>query len=190
MAIVKQCISWYHSRPRKSMTNGGLMTLTHVKSRNDDIEIGINAKSRKDVAQSLSRVLADTYVLQLKTKYYHWNVTGALFHSLHTLFDAQYQELSNAVDELAERIRALGVTAPGTFHEFSGLSSLKEDKYLPTGWNDMVYNLTAAHEQLICDIREKLTLVQKAGDEGTADLFIRRIQEHEKAAWMLRSHTA
>ena len=156
--------------------------------RHTDADIGINAKSRKEVAQMLSKQLADTYLLQLKTKYYHWNVTGENFHGLHELFDAQYEELAEASDELAERIRALDLEAPGTFQEFLKQASLKEDKNLPAGWREMVRNLLEAHEDIIRQTRNKVTAAQKAGDEGTADLFIGRLQAHEKAAWMLRSH--
>lgn len=165
------------------------MALTTMKPKLNDLDIGISAKARKEVAECLAQQLADAYVLQLKTKYYHWNVTGTMFFSLHTLFDTQYEELSTEVDEAAERMRALGVTAPGTLHEFGKLTTIKEDKLLPTSWRAMVENLTEAHEELIRKMRERLATVQKAGDEGTADLFVRRLQEHEKAAWMLRSHT-
>lgn len=164
------------------------MALAKIKQSNGDIDIGLSAKSRKEVAQALANLLADTYTLQLKTQYYHWNVTGGNFQSLHTLFGTQYDELAAAVDELAERIRSIGHNAPGTFREFTSLSSLKEDKYLPDGWQGMVYNLAAAHEAVIRTVREKLEIAQKAKDEGTADLFIRRLQEHEKAVWFLRSH--
>ncbi|HEU5047007.1 MAG TPA: DNA starvation/stationary phase protection protein [Rickettsiales bacterium] len=153
-----------------------------------DIDIGLGTKARKDVAAALAQVLADTYTLQVKTQYYHWNVTGENFQALHTLFGTQYDELAAAVDEVAERIRALGHNTPGTLAGFLDLTSLKEDKYLPDGWQGMVYNLAAAHEAVTRAVREKLAIVQKAGDEGTADLLIRRLQEHEKAAWFLRSH--
>jgi len=164
------------------------MTLTKVKPASNDAGIGISSRSRKDVAQALGQALSDTYSLQLKTQYYHWNVTGELFHSLHTLFGAQYEELAEAVDELAERIRVLGHNAPGTFREFAEFSSLREDRYLPADWQTMVGNLAAAHEEVARSLREKIPAAQKNGDEGTADLFIGRLQAHEKAAWMLRSH--
>lgn len=164
------------------------MAVATMRPKDGATDIGINAKSRKDVAQSLARTLAGTYLLQLKTQYYHWNVTGGNFHSLHELFNEQYEELSGAVDELAERIRALGVSAPGTFQEFSAMSSLTEDRSLPGTWGAMVNNLLAANEEVAREIRERIKLAQKSGDEGTADLFIKRIQAHEKAAWMLRSH--
>ena len=158
------------------------------KILSDTLDIGIEAKKRKAVAEALKSQLADTYLLQLKTKFYHWNVTGAQFFSLHTLFDKQYEALSAAVDELAERIRSLGFAAPGTFREFLELTALAEDKSLPENWEKMVQNLVSDHETLIRSAREKVALAQEQGDEGTADIFIKRIQEHEKAAWFLRSH--
>jgi starvation-inducible DNA-binding protein len=164
------------------------MALTKAKPAANEAEIGLTPAARKEVAQLLKESLANTYSLQLKTQYYHWNVTGPTFSSLHALFASQYEELSSAVDELAERIRTLGHTTPGTFHEFAALSSLKEDKYPPSDWKAMVANLLAAHEALTRRVRDKITAAQKNGDEGTADLFIGKLQAHEKAAWMLRSH--
>lgn len=150
--------------------------------------IGLTDTSRKQVSEYLAQTLSDTYLLQVKTKFYHWNVTGHQFASLHALFDAQYTELSGAVDEIAERIRALGHTSPGTLRDFLQLSSLTEDKTLPEDWTIMVKNLVSGHEEIIRECRGKLALTQKADDEGTADLYIRRLLAHEKAAWMLRSH--
>ncbi len=164
------------------------MALTKVKPASGDMDIGLNAKSRKEVAQCLSELLADSYLLQLKTQFYHWNVTGENFLNLHLLFEKQYDELAEAVDELAERIRALGHVAPGTFHQFSELTSLEEDIGLPSSWQKMVVNLAEAHETVTRAAREKLEAVQKAEDEGTADILIRRLQAHEKSIWMLRSH--
>lgn len=165
------------------------MAIEKVKKVNvDNVNIGINPKNRKEVVELLEKQLSDTYILQLKTKYYHWNVTGSNFFSLHTLFDTQYAQLAEAVDELAERIRSLGFSTPGTFHEFLELADLGEDKSLPASWQDMVTNLVAAHEHLAKTTRDKISASQKDGDEGTADLFIKRLQEHEKAAWFLRSH--
>ncbi|MEI7669232.1 MAG: Dps family protein [Pseudomonadota bacterium] len=164
------------------------MSIAKIKeSSNTEIQIGIDAKHREAVAKELKKILADTYSLQLKTQYYHWNVTGVNFHNLHLLFGTQYDELSLAVDELAERIRSLGFNAPGTFRQFLDISSIKEDAILPSNWPEMVSNLKDAHEEIAASIRNKIELAQKAGDEGTADLFIKRIQEHEKAAWFLRS---
>lgn len=164
------------------------MSVTKVKPAANEAEIGIAPAARKEVAQLLKESLANTYSLQLKTQYYHWNVTGPSFSSLHALFASQYEELAEAVDELAERIRSLGHTTPGTFYEFAALASLKEDKYPPSDWKAMVANLLAAHEALARSVRDKIPVAQKAGDEGTADLFIGRLQAHEKAAWMLRSY--
>lgn len=154
----------------------------------NDINIGIGANARKEVAAYLAQLLAGTYILQLKTQYYHWNVTGPHFAGLHTLFGAQYDAIALAVDEVAERIRSLGHATPGTFREFSSVSVIKEDKNLPEDWQEMVGNLAEDNEAVARTAKEWLGRVQKAGDEGSADLLIRRIQEHEKAAWMLRSH--
>jgi starvation-inducible DNA-binding protein len=164
------------------------MALAKTKAASGEIGIGLNSNARKEVAEALSHGLANTYLLQLKTQYYHWNVTGPQFISLHLLFEEQYKALAAGVDELAERIRSLGFSAPGTFRNFEELAMLQEDKSLPGGWEMMVANLVAAHESLSRNARERIKFVQKMGDEGTADLFIRRLQEHEKAAWMLRSH--
>lgn len=165
------------------------MTVAKMKSSvSGEPSIGLERNARKHVAEALAQVLAETYMTQLKTQYYHWNVTGTHFAALHTLFETQYNSLSAAVDELAERIRALGFNAPGTFREFESLAKMEEDTSLPTDWRTMVSNLLAANEVLARHLREAIEEVQKAGDEGTADLFIRRIQDHEKAAWMLRSH--
>jgi starvation-inducible DNA-binding protein len=149
---------------------------------------GLDKSARKEVAKCLTHLLAETYLLQLKTQYYHWNVTGPSFSSLHVLFEQEYNNLSAAVDEVAERIRALNSTSPGTFREFHELSSIKEDKTLPADWQSMVKNLVAVHETIIRNVRGWVATAQNADDEGTADLFIRRLQEHEKALWMLRSH--
>lgn len=153
-------------------------------------DIGLERNARKHVAEALAQVLAGTYLTQLKTQYYHWNVTGTHFSSLHVLFEGQYNALAAAVDEIAERIRSLGFPTPGTFREFAALAEIPEDKTLPSDWSAMVKNLLAANEALARHLREHLADVQDAGDEGTADLFIRRLQEHEKAAWMLRSYIA
>ena len=152
-----------------------------------EINIGIDKKARKDIAKALSIVLADTYSLQIKTQYYHWNVTGPLFQSLHILFQEQYNLIAPAVDEIAERIRSLGYVSPGTYREFSELATIKEDKTLPTDWAGMVKNLVAANESLTRSARALAKKASDAGDEGTTDLMVRRTQEHEKASWMLRS---
>lgn len=165
------------------------MSLTKIKSQaSNDPAIGLEKNARKHVAEALGQVLAETYLTQLKTQYYHWNVTGTHFSSLHLLFEGQYNALSAAVDEIAERIRTLGFPTPGTFREFASLASVKEDTSLPADWETMVKNLLGANESIARHLRDRLSEVQEAGDEGTADLFIRRLQEHEKAAWMLRSY--
>ena len=165
------------------------MAITKIKSvAANELSIGLDKSARKSVVECLAHLLAETYALQVKTQYYHWNITGSVFASLHPLLGAQYDALAASVDEIAERIRSLGATTPGTFREFSELTSLKEDKILPADWQSMVKNLVAAHEAVIRNARQWLAAVQHAEDEGTADLFIRRLQEHEKTAWMLRSH--
>lgn len=165
------------------------MSLTKIKSGSAaDVDIGLGANARKEVATCLGQLLADTYSLQLKTQYYHWNITGPQFAALHPLLGAQYDAIALAVDEIAERIRSIGHSAPGTYREFTALSTLKEDKSLPADWEAMVENLTTANEAVARTAREWLPKIQKVGDEGTADLLIRRLQEHEKTAWMLRSH--
>lgn len=149
--------------------------------------IGMEKKARQYVAKLLSFILADTYTLQLKTLNYHWNVTGPHFESLHALFEEQYTALGLASDELAERIRALGFAAPATFREFLDLARIKEDKTAPANWQVMVKNLLDGHELMAGALRKAIPQAQKDGDEVTADLFISRMQFHEKTAWMLRS---
>ncbi len=152
------------------------------------LDMGLTNKARAQVCEKLSVALASTYALYLKTQFYHWNVTGPHFAGLHLLFETQYKELANAVDELAERIRALGHFTPGTFQEFLKISDISEDKSLPTTWQAMVKNLLDGHEMQSRTFREAIPFVQDKGDEATGDLFIRRQQEHEKTAWMLRAH--
>ncbi len=151
------------------------------------IDIGIQEKHRKTIADALSRVLADTYTLYLKTHHHHWNVTGPMFQPLHTLFETQYTEMAAAVDELAERIRALGHPAPGSWKAFSRLSAIEETDGVPEAM-DMVADLLKGHETVILTARAAIEKAQAGGDEGTADLLIQRTQVHEKTAWMLRSH--
>lgn len=153
-----------------------------------DMNIGLGANARKEVSACLGQMLASTYILQLKTQNYHWNVTGPQFNGLHTLFGTQYDAIALAVDEIAERIRSLGHITPASYREFGPASVVKEDKSAVTDANEMVANLAADNELVAKHCREWLARVQKAGDEGSADLLIRRMQEHEKAAWMLRSH--
>ena len=153
---------------------------------NPAINIGISEADRKELAQGLSRLLADTYTLYLKTHNYHWNVTGPMFQTLHLMFEAQYNELALAVDLIAERIRALGVYAPGSYAQFVKLSSIKEEESIPAA-QDMIRNLLQAQEAVIRTARSIYPLANKASDETTADLLTQRLQLHEKTAWMLRS---
>lgn len=152
-----------------------------------EINIGINEKHRKAIAEGLSKLLADSYMVYLKTHNYHWNVTGELFHPLHEQFEEQYTELAEAVDVIAERIRALGHKSPGSFKEFHELTSIKEDTEKPRAL-EMVRRLAIANEQVIRTAREALAAPKKADDEATIDLITQRLHTHSKAAWMLRSH--
>jgi starvation-inducible DNA-binding protein len=150
------------------------------------INIGIADADRKEIAQGLSRLLADSYTLYLKTHNYHWNVTGPMFQTLHLMFETQYQELALAVDVIAERIRALGEPAPGTYAEFLRLSSIKEPTGVPKA-RDMISDLVAGQESVVRTARSIFPVAEKTGDEPTADLLTQRMQLHEKTAWMLRS---
>ena len=147
---------------------------------------GISAKQRAEVAAGLNKVLADSYALYLKTHGYHWNVEGPMFNTLHLMFETQYNELWNAVDPVAERIRALGYPAPGSYSEFAKLSSIPESKGVPEAM-DMVRELVAGHEAVTRTARSLFPDVDKAADEPTADLLTQRMDIHEKTAWMLRS---
>jgi starvation-inducible DNA-binding protein len=151
-----------------------------------DINIGIDEESRKGIADGLSRLLADSYTLYLKTHNYHWNVTGPQFTTLHALFETHYTELALAVDEIAERIRALGHRAPGSYAEFAELSVVEEDRDSPNA-SEMIARLVAGQEAVVRTAREVIKLASAAGDEPTADLLTQRMQAHEKNAWMLRS---
>jgi starvation-inducible DNA-binding protein len=150
------------------------------------IDIGIKEADRARIAQGLSRLLADTYTLYLKTHNFHWNVTGPMFQTLHLMFETQYNELALAVDLIAERIRALGHPAPGTYAEFSKLTSIKEPKGVPSA-EDMIRELVAGQEAVVKTARSVFPLVDKVNDEPSADLLTQRMQVHEKTAWMLRS---
>jgi len=151
------------------------------------IEIGIKEKDRKNVAEGLGRVLAETYTLMLKTQNFHWNVTGPHFQQLHLLFMTHYDQLALAVDAVAERIRSLGEFAPGSYSQFSKLATIKEETGVPE-WADMVKQLAKGHETVAKVAREVLTMAQDAKDEATVELMTGRMAEHEKTAWMLRSH--
>ena len=150
------------------------------------IDIGISDKERKAIAAGLSRVLADAYTLYLKTHNFHWNVTGPMFQTLHLLFMDLYNEQWTAVDLIAERIRALGFPAPGTYSEFSALASIKESKGVPKA-KDMLRELVAGQESVARTARSVFPIAEKANDQPTCDLLTQRMQIHEKNAWMLRS---
>ncbi len=150
------------------------------------IDIGIEDRDRERLAAGLSRVLADTYTLYLKTHNFHWNVTGPMFQTLHLMFEAQYGELALAVDALAERIRALGFPAPGTYRQFAELSSIKEEDSVPRA-QDMIRLLVDGHETVARTSRQVFQVAAGANDQPTCDLLTQRLQLHEKTAWMLRS---
>ena len=139
-----------------------------------------------EIAQGLSRVLADTYSIYLKTQNYHWNVRGPLFHTLHAMFEEQYTELAIAIDEIAERIRAVGQPSPGSFSEFARLAKVEEETGAPSA-EQMIANLIADQATVVQTCKDIFPTVQQAADEPTADLLIRRMQIHEKTAWMLKS---
>ncbi|HBP21750.1 MAG TPA: DNA starvation/stationary phase protection protein [Planctomycetes bacterium] len=150
------------------------------------MDIGIPTEQREEIAQGISRVLADSYTLYLKTHNFHWNVTGPMFQTLHTLFETQYTELALAVDEIAERIRALGVYAPGSYSQFAQLATVKEETSVPKA-QDMIRQLVADNEAVVRTAREVLPKAQNANDEASVDLLVGRMSVHEKTAWMLRS---
>ena len=148
--------------------------------------MGIGTKNRQALALGLSKVLADSYLLYIKTQAFHWNVRGPMFHNLHLMFEEQYKELALAVDEIAERIRALDELAPGSYRAWSKLASIKESDEDLTA-SKMIEELLSGQEVAIQTAREVLDLSQSAGDEATADLLTARIRQHEKTAWMLKS---
>ena len=150
------------------------------------IDIGISAGDREKIAKGLSSLLADSYTLYLMTHNFHWNVTGPMFRALHEMFMEQYTEQWGALDVIAERIRALGIAAPGTYKEFGKLSSIKEVEGTPKAL-DMVRHLVAAQEATARTARKLFPLVEAANDQPTADLLTQRLEVHEKTAWMLRS---
>ncbi len=150
------------------------------------VNIGIEETDRREIAEGLSRLLADNFTLYLKTHNFHWNVTGPMFQTLHIMFEAQYNELWTANDLIAERIRALGVFAPGNYKEFAQLTSLNVEDAVPTA-NEMIRLLVAGHETTARTARSVISVAEKANDAPTADLLTERLQIHEKTAWMLRS---
>lgn len=151
-----------------------------------EIDIGIPKERREEIVKGLNLLLADTYTLYLKTHYYHWNVTGPMFETLHSMFELHYNELWSAVDLIAERIRALGFFAPGTYKDFSGLSSIKDDESVPSS-QEMIKNLVRGHEAVAKTLRESFSAAEEANDQGTLDVYTQRLSIHEKTAWMLRS---
>ena len=151
-----------------------------------EINIGIPEKDRREISQGLSRLLADTYTLYLQTHNFHWNVTGPMFQTLHLMFETQYNELALAVDLIAERIRALGFPAPGTYGEFAELSSIKETRGTPSA-QEMIKILVQGQEAVVRTARSIFELVDRCHDEPSADLLTQRMQVHEKTAWMLRA---
>ena len=154
-----------------------------------EVNIGIPEDQRQTIAEGLSRLLADTYTLYLKTHNFHWNVTGPMFNTLHLMFEQQYNELALAVDEIAERIRALGVKAPGSYVEFSKMTSVQEANGEESA-EDMIRQLAIGQETVVRTAREVFPAADAACDEPTADLLTQRMQIHEKNAWMLRSMLA
>ncbi|MEQ1753121.1 MAG: Dps family protein [Micropepsaceae bacterium] len=150
------------------------------------MDIGISTSDRAGIADALSRVLADTYTLYLKTHNYHWNVTGPQFNDLHAMFMTQYTELWTAVDLVAERIRSLGHFAPGTYKAFAKLTSIKDEDEVPAA-HAMIENLLKGHEAVARSCRDAFPVAEKAGDQSSMDVLTQRLQVHEKTAWMLRS---
>ena len=150
------------------------------------IDIGIAAKDRTAIAGTLSQVLADSYTLYLKTHNFHWNVTGPMFNTLHLMFEQQYTELALAVDLIAERIRALGHPAPGSYSQYAKLSSVKEETGVPDA-TQMIRQLVEGQEAVVRTARKAFKVAEKANDQPTADLLTQRMEIHEKNAWMLRS---
>jgi starvation-inducible DNA-binding protein len=170
-------VEWLCTRSVKS---------SKIEGKNMAIDIGISEEDRKSIVDGLSRLLSDTYVLYLKTHNFHWNVSGPMFRTLHLMFEEQYNELALAVDLVAERIRALGFPAPGTYSTYARLSSIKEEEGVP-GAEEMIKQLVQGQEAVTRTARSIFPLVNKVSDEPTADLLTQRMQVHEKTAWMLRS---
>jgi starvation-inducible DNA-binding protein len=176
----------------KSKSTGkksGTRTLAEAAASASNIDIGIKSGDRKKIADGLSHYMADAFTLYLKTHNFHWNVTGPMFNSLHTMFETQYTEQWGALDEVAERIRALGYNAPGSYKEYLALTSIPEEPGLTDSadWREMVRQLVAGNEAVCRTARKVLSTADDAGDDPTADLMTQRLQTHEKYAWMLRS---
>ena len=168
---------------KKTSQKSGMTSSIHSSQF---IDIGISDKNRQNIANGLSNLLADTYTLYLMTHNFHWNVTGPMFNTLHLMFMTQYTELWNAIDPIAERIRALGFPAPGTYAQFAKLSSIKEPEGVPNA-EDMVALLVKGHEAVAKTARSIFSIAEKSSDQPTADLLTQRLDIHEKTAWMLRS---
>jgi starvation-inducible DNA-binding protein len=160
--------------------------ITTQENKRMDMDIGISEQDRHAIVDGLSRLLADTYTLYLKTHNFHWNVTGPMFQTLHLMFETQYTELADAVDVIAERIRALGSFAPGTYGDFARLSTINEPDGVPNA-QEMIRQLVQDQEAVIRTARSMFKVLEQANDEPTADLLTQRMQIHEKTAWMLRS---
>ncbi len=160
---------------------------TVLEKTDANINIGLSDQQRETIAKALGHLLADTYMLYLKTHNYHWNVTGMNFQPLHELFEEQYTELAEAIDVIAEQIRALGHFAPGSFKEYSKLSGITEEDSVPDD-RTMVQRLQESNELIIRTARKALPACEEAGDEASLDLVTERIRRHSKVAWMLRSH--
>jgi len=159
--------------------------MSKVKAKSP-INIGIAEKDRQKIAAGLARMLADSYTLYLKTHNFHWNVTGPMFQTLHLMFMAQYNETWLAVDSLAERIRALGFPAPGSYQEFAALTSIVDSVGVPNA-KEMIRQLVIGQETVVRTAREVFPIAERAGDQPTADLLTQRMTVHEQNAWMLRS---
>ncbi|WP_262690204.1 Dps family protein [Kordiimonas aestuarii] len=162
----------------------GMKLVTPVKD-GQPVDGGIGEESRADVAEALGSMLASTYSLYVKSLFYHWNVTGPRFHSLHKLFEEHYQDLHEAGDDIAERIRAIGHFTPGTLKAFGALSQVEDDDELPGSAEDMLRNLKEAHGVCAGEARKVLNIAEKAGDEVTVDLMVERMRFHDEAGWML-----
>lgn len=160
--------------------------MSKTKSKAPKIDIGISTDDRKKIADGLSALLADSYTLYLMTHNFHWNVKGPMFNALHNMFMDQYTEQWNALDVIAERIRALGFPAPGTYKEFVKLASIEEIEGVPSA-EEMIHHLVIAQEATARTARKLFSVVDKANDQPTADVLTQRIDVHEKTAWMLRS---
>ncbi|MDO5505623.1 MAG: Dps family protein [Pseudoxanthomonas suwonensis] len=175
------------SRPSQTRTSGGKATPGVVAA--PMIDIGLKDAERRKIAEGLAQFLSDSFTLYLKTHNFHWNVTGPMFNSLHVMFEGQYTEQWQALDEIAERIRALGYNAPGSYAEFTRLSTIAEEPGLTDApdWREMVRQLTVGNEAVCRTARGVLATADKAGDDPSVDLLTQRLQVHEKNAWMLRS---